>query len=131
MINIYYFTYYFFYMFAKKGNPTPEHYSAGAVLFMLLSHIIFLIGVIKYFGFVHLPIQDPSNNETKLLYVFFILIFYYLADKIFVKKKLHIQEKYDELYLHKDVKLFSVKNVLFIVLLYIVPIIIGAKLISL
>ncbi|MBO6793326.1 MAG: hypothetical protein JJ895_05410 [Balneolaceae bacterium] len=130
MINIYYFTIYFFYSFARNKNPVPEHYSVGAVLFMLLSHSILFVGIMNLTGIIQLPYENGLFDDLKLFFALFLLVVYFLANSFFSKRSSMIIEQYDSIFKKKNKDLFSVYNILFISLLFFAPLIIGAKLIS-
>jgi len=130
MINIYYFTYYFFYSIARNKNPVPEHYSVGAVLFMLLSHSILFVGIMNLTGIIQLPFENELFDELKLVFALFLLAVYFLANSFFSKRSSMIIERYDSIFKKKDKELFSIYHILFISLLFLAPIIIGANLIS-
>lgn len=129
---MYNFVYYFIYGFAKKKNPAPESYSAGAVLFMVVFHLVLILGLIKYFFGWSLPKlrlhEGDLPNKLLLMLVFFLI--YWLVNRYYEKRSEAICERFDKKYGKGKQKLYSAKNIIGIIALYIIPLLIGIKLVN-
>lgn len=126
---MYNFVYYFIYRVAKKKNPAPKTYSAGGVFMMLGIHLLIPVGVMKYFyGWTPIRLHEEYLPNKLLLMPIFIIIFL-VFNKYFEKRSEAIFEQYDKKY-KKGKKLYSVKNIIWITALYIIPLLIGIRLIN-
>lgn len=127
---MYPFVYYFIYGFAKKKNPAPESYSAGAVMLMVVFHLALIFGLVKYFLSWSLPTlnEDYLPNKLLLLPIFFLV--YWLTSWYFEKRSEDICKKFDKKYGKGKQNLYSAKNIVTIVALYIIPLLIGIQFVN-
>ena len=128
---MYHFVYYFIYGFAKKKNPAPESYSAGAVMFMVICHLALLFGFIKYFFSWSLPTLHEGYLPNKLLLLPIFFLIYWITSRYYEKQSERICEKYDKIYGKGKKKLYSTKNIVGIIALYLIPLLIGIQLVKL
>src|SRR6185295_8971466 len=95
---MYHFVYYFIYTFAKRKNPAPESYSAGAVLLMIIFHFAMVFGAIKFFLDWSLPVLSKEYLPNKLLLLPLFFLVYWLITWYYEKNSEKICEKYDMIY---------------------------------
>jgi len=126
---MYNFVYYFIYSFAKKKNPAPESYSAGAVLLMIIFHLAMIFGVIKFYLSWSLPNLHEDYLPNKLLLLPFFFVVYWMISNYYEKRSEKICARYDEIY-GKKRKLYSPKNILILIASYIIPLLIGIKFVN-
>lgn len=127
---MYYFVYYFIYSFAKKKSPAPESYSAGAVMVMVVFHLAFVFGIIKFYFSWTLPTLHEEYLPNKLLLLPMFFLIYWLVSWYFEKHSENICKKYDNKYGKGKHMLYSTKNIVGIIALYLIPLILGIKLVN-
>tara|TARA_R110002050_G_scaffold81395_6_gene174017 strand:- start:535 stop:927 length:393 start_codon:yes stop_codon:yes gene_type:complete len=127
---MYYFVYYFIYCFAKEKNPAPESYSAGAVMLMVVFHLALVFGIIKYFFSWSLPLLNEDYFPNKLLILPIFFFIYWITSWYYEKKSDMICKRYDKVYGRGKKRLYSLKNNIWVLALYLVPLFIGIQLIN-
>lgn len=127
---MYHFVYYFIYSFAKKKNPAPESYSAGAVILMVVFHLALIFGLVKYFLGWSLPTLHEEYLPNKLLLLPIFFLAYWIMSWYYEKRTKKICEKYDKLYGKGKQKLYSAKNIVGIIALYMIPLLIGIQFVN-
>lgn len=81
-----------------------------------------LIGLAKYyFGF---SINNEQLPSRFIVFALFILI-YWPFSKYFESKSNKICEKYEKKYSKKSCELYSIKNLVIVISLYVLPLLIG------
>ena len=128
--KMYNFFYYFIYTFAKRRNPAPESYAAGGVLFMIISHLALIAGLIRYFLGYTLPSFSDNYGTNKLMLLPIFFLIYWLTANYYERISDRIVERYNAKY-RSNHQLYSAKNIALFCFSLIAPLTIGIYFVNL
>jgi hypothetical protein len=123
---MYNFIFNFFYRYHKKGKDfSPRFTAAGAVAITIFFQLFLVANIITFFTGVNLAGKPFSQDyfTNKLYWMPFVLVYLYLFVLYYTHKRaMAIVNKYP-----KDYKVVTLKNILLVLLIMIVPLIIGIQ----
>jgi len=119
---MYNFIYYFFFQFFswKKDND-PKDSALYGVMLAFFCHGFFVVTTINFITESNFLASGFGKNSHKFYAAPFIIAIMFFVHRIFKKKSERIIEKY------KGKKMLTATNILFAVLLIIVPLILGIQ----
>ena len=97
---------------------------------MIIFHIGMLFAIMRFLFNIILPRMHEEYLPNKILLLPFAFVLYWLVEKYYESKSNAICEKYDRKYAKNKHVLYTVKNIFFVVALYIVPLLIGISFIN-
>lgn len=127
---MYNFIYYFIYSFVKKRNAAPESYSTGAVLLMIIFHLVMIFGIIRFYFDWRFPRLNEEYLPNKLLLLPFAFFVHWMLEKYYEPRTERICMRYNEKYGKGKRNLYSAKNIILVIALYIFPLLIGIKFVN-
>lgn len=123
---MYDFIFNFFYRYHKKGKDfSPRYTAAGAVAITIFFHFFLLANIITYLTGFNLAGKPFSQDyfTNKLYMIPFGLVYLYAIVLYYTHKRaMAIVNKYPN-----DYKAITLKNILFVLLIMILPLIIGIQ----
>ena len=127
---MYNFIFYFFYSYHKKGRSYGPRETAGlAVALTIFLHFFMLWTGVKFFTGINIfPIKKFSDDyfTNKLFFMPFMMAFGFLVVKYYNHKRaMQIINKYP-----KDYKVVTLRNVLLVILIAIVPLLISIQFVN-
>ena len=121
---MYNFVFWFFYRFFEWRKGFQSSFIAGAmVVFTLAIHLLLLYGIVRNFTGIAFPYFSGSYGQRKLMLLPLVVVLFFILYFGYYKK-------YGDKILSKygDKKFSKPKNIIFIILLLVVPLIAAIKL---
>lgn len=124
---MYNFIFYFYYKYFKKRNDFDPIFSAKVGLTSTIAfHIFFLLVIFKYFLDVSIPRFHESYAINKAYLIPVVILQLIIVLVIYNKKRTRrIIQQYE-----LEEKIFSIKNILFIIFINVFPLLIGIYLLK-
>ena len=124
---MYNFIYIFFYRLSFKKNPDAKGAAKTFVALASFMHLFFFVSIVTFIFDIKISSLDDSSILNKLFFLPVLILWYFFIALFYNKKKINklISENEDK----KSV--VSVKNILFILIIMVLPTIIAIKLILL
>jgi uncharacterized membrane protein YiaA len=106
---------------SKKRNPDPRFVGVTFVSVAALFHLAFLLGIVRYSTGLIIPRFDESYSLNKLYLIPFVVLWLFVFEKIFNKKRTNEILKSIE----KEKSIIDLKNTFLVISIMIIPLIIG------
>lgn len=125
---MYNFIFWFFYKYFEWKDKDDSIFIPSAVVILTLTfHSILLFSLLRYFNIINIDLlpwgKDLSYGQRKYIGIPFIILLFFLVWYFYYRRKSKaILSRYG------DKKPFTVKNILLVILIMVVPLIIAIRL---